>query len=84
MGGAEVLVYLTGSSVKGVRQELQLSDSADLGGHLDHSDQLLAVQTPQMYQVGTTTCYKAFPITGKIKGRQNISVSGVYVPICFF
>lgn len=49
VGGGEVLLYLTGSSVKAVRQELQLSDSTDLRGHLDHSDQLLAVQTPQMY-----------------------------------
>lgn len=49
MESGEVLLYLTGSSVKAVRQELQLSDSTDLHGHLDQSDQLLAVQTPQMY-----------------------------------
>lgn len=38
VGGREVLLYLTGPSVKAVRQELQLSDSPDLRGHLDHSD----------------------------------------------
>lgn len=50
MGGAgRFRLYLTGSSAKAVRQELQLSDSTDLRGHLDDSDQALAVQTPQMY-----------------------------------
>lgn len=38
-----LLTYLTGSAVKSVRQELQLSDRPDLRGHLNHSDQLLAV-----------------------------------------
>lgn len=48
VGSRDVLLYLICSSVKAVRQELQLSDSTDLRGHLDHSHQLLAVQTPQM------------------------------------
>lgn len=56
-------VYLAGSSVKTVRQELQLSDGPDLRGHLNHSDQLFAVQTPQMEQVGATTSSKALTIT---------------------
>lgn len=55
--------YLIGSSVKTVRQELQLSDGADLGGHLYHSDQLFAIQTPQMKQVGATTSGKPLTIT---------------------
>lgn len=69
-------MYLTGSSVKAVRQELQLSDSTDLRGHLDHSDQLVAVQTPQMHQVGTTTCYKAFPITNNKNWGKKICLCG--------
>lgn len=46
--------YLIGSSIEDVRQELQLLDSSDMGRHLNHSDQLIALQTPQMQQVGTT------------------------------
>lgn len=48
------IVNLVGSSIKTVWQELQLSDSADMGRHLNHSDQLIALQRPQMKQVGTT------------------------------
>lgn len=70
MWGREVLLYLTGSPVKAVGQELQLSDSTDLRGHLDHSDKLLALQTPQMDQVGTTTCSKTLSITAKRKKNQ--------------
>lgn len=56
------VVYLVGSSIENVRQELEQSDSADMWRHLYHSDQLIALQRPQMKQVGTTTSDEALPI----------------------
>lgn len=74
-----MFMYLTGSAVKSVRQELQLSDSSDLCGHLNHSDQLLAVQTPQVDQVGAATSSKALTITAKHKS----GISGLNRPFSF-
>lgn len=48
------IANLVGSSIKTVRQEVQLSDGADMGRHLNHSDQLIALQRPQVKQVGAT------------------------------
>lgn len=48
------IVNLVGSSIKTVRQELQLSDGADVGRHLNHPDQLIALHRPQVEQVGAT------------------------------
>lgn len=56
------VVHLVGSSIENVRQELELSDSANMGRHLDHSDQLVALQRPQMKQVGATGSDEALPI----------------------
>lgn len=56
-------VYLAGSSIKAVGQKFQLSDGSDLRGHLNHPDQLFAVQTPQVQQVGAATSSKALTIT---------------------
>lgn len=53
---------LVGSSIEDARQELELSDSSDVRRHLNHSDQLIALQTPQMKQVGTTTGDEPLPI----------------------
>lgn len=66
-------MYLTGSSVKTVRQEFQLSNGPDLRGHLNHADQLFAVQTPQMEQVGASTSGEALAVTAGTS--QVISVS---------
>lgn len=56
-------VYLVGSSIKAVGQEFQLSDSSDLCRHLNHPDQLFAVQIPQVQQVGAPARYKALTVT---------------------
>lgn len=56
------VVYLVGSSIKNVRQEVELSDRADMGRHLNLSDQLIVLQRPQMKQVGTTASDEALPI----------------------
>lgn len=61
--GVLLSVYLAGSSIKAVRQKFQLSHGSDLGGHLNHPDQLSAVQTPQVEQVGAPTSSKALTIT---------------------
>lgn len=68
-------VYLVGSSIKTVGQEFQLSDSSDLCRHLNHPDQLFAVQTPQVQQVGAPACYKAPTITVNTNVSITISIS---------
>lgn len=66
-------LYLTRSSVQNVRQELQLSDRPDLCGHVNHSEQLSAVQTPEVQQVGATTGSKAPAIPGNTRSVYHSS-----------
>lgn len=65
------LGYLVGSSIKNVRQEVQLSDSADIVRHPHLSDQLIVLQRPQMKQVGTTASNEALTIPADT--RQEVS-----------
>lgn len=44
-------MYLASTAVKAVRQKFQLPDGSNLTRHLNHSDKLTALQTPQVQQV---------------------------------
>lgn len=58
-------VYLIGSAIKTIKEEIQMSNRLYFQRHLNNSQELLAVQAPQMQQVGASSSCKRFPISVK-------------------
>lgn len=57
--------YLVRAAIETIRQEIQMSDRLNFWRHLNYSQKLLAVQAPQMQQVGASSRSKRFPISVK-------------------
>lgn len=69
---------LIGTSIKAVRKEFKVANSSDLSRHLDDSEELCGLQTPQVQVVGFASssqdsAISTFKNTNPVRDREPLS-----------
>lgn len=69
---------LIGTGIKAVRKEFQMANSSDLSRHLDDSEELCGLQTPQMQVVGFASgsqdsAISTFKNTNPVRNQEQLN-----------